>query len=393
MTIANTHSDHSAPTTPINGDHVVVPVELGHRRYDITIGRGVIQNADHLLKPILTGRQVVIIADEAVATPWLEQLETALNRITHCHHVITAGGESAKSFSRYSELMENILDHGITRQTVIVALGGGVIGDLAGFMAASLLRGLDYVQIPTTLLSQVDSSVGGKTGINARAGKNLVGAFHQPRAVLIDTDCLATLPDREMRAGYAEVVKYGLLGHADFFDWLEEHGEAVLKRQPDPLIEAIRRCCQAKADIVAADETESGVRALLNLGHTFAHAFEAEAGYDGRLLHGEAVAAGLGHAFALSRRLGFIDGQSCHRVARHLEAMGLAHWRNGLPADMGMADIHHLIQNMGKDKKAQSGQLVFVLVRAIGDAFVEKGVNPQDVAAVLSAANMDEALS
>ncbi len=390
MTSVTDHADHSAP---IKGDQVVVPVELGQRRYDITIGSGILAKADQLLKPILSGRQVVIIADEAVATPWLDHLEGALSRIADCHHVITSGGEAAKSFARYSELMEHILDHGITRQTVIVALGGGVIGDLAGFIAASLLRGLDYIQIPTTLLSQVDSSVGGKTGINARAGKNLVGAFHQPRAVLIDTDCLSTLSDREMRAGYAEVVKYGLLGHADFFDWLEEHGEAVLKRDHDPLIEAIRRCCQAKADIVAADETEAGIRALLNLGHTFAHAFEAEAGYDGRLLHGEAVAAGLGHAFALSRRLGFIDGQSCHRVARHLEAMGLANWRHGLPAEMGVADIDRLIGHMAKDKKAKSGQLVFVLVRAIGEAFVEKGIAPQDIAAVLSAANMDEALS
>lgn len=374
-------------------DFVIVPVELGQRRYDITIGDGVILKADHLLKPIISGRQVVVIADEAVEKPWLEQLETVLGRVTECHCVITSGGEAAKSFSRYTELMEKVLDHGITRQTVIIALGGGVIGDLAGFMAASLLRGLDYIQIPTTLLAQVDSSVGGKTGLNARAGKNLVGAFHQPRAVLIDTDCLSSLPDREMRAGYAEVVKYGLLGHAEFFDWLEEHGAAVLERDPDLLVEAIRRCCQAKADIVAKDETEAGVRALLNLGHTFAHAFEAEAGYDGRLLHGEAVAAGLGHAFALSRRLGFIDGQSCHRVAKHLEAMGLANWRRGLPADIAEADIDRLIGHMAKDKKAQSGQLVLVLVRAIGDAFVEKGVKPQDIAAVLTAANMDEALS
>jgi 3-dehydroquinate synthase len=390
MTLAFDHTDPSAPKT---GDPVIVPVELGQRRYNITIGPGLMLKADQFLAPILTGRQVVIIADEAVATPWLEQLEIALNRITDCHHVMTAGGESAKSFSRYTELMENILNHGITRQTVIIALGGGVIGDLAGFMAASLLRGLDYIQIPTTLLSQVDSSVGGKTGINASAGKNLVGAFHQPRAVLIDTDCLSTLPDREMRAGYAEVVKYGLLGHADFFDWLEEHGAAVLKREPYQLVEAIRRCCQAKADIVAADETENGIRALLNLGHTFAHAFEAEAGYDGRLLHGEAVAAGLGHAFALSRRLGFIDGQSCHRVAKHLEAMGLANWRHGLPADMANANIDQLIRHMAKEKKAQSRELVFVLVRAIGDAFVEKGIKPQEIAAVLAAANMDDALS
>jgi 3-dehydroquinate synthase len=273
---------------------------------------------------------------------------------------------------------------------VIIAVGGGVIGDLAGFMAASLLRGLDFIQIPTTLLAQVDSSVGGKTGINADAGKNLVGAFHQPKAVLIDTACLSTLSPREMRAGYAEMVKYGLLGDADFFDWLEQHGKAVLEQEPDILAEAIARCCQAKADIVAADEREDGVRALLNLGHTFAHAFEAEAKYDGRLLHGEAVAAGMCHAFALSRYLGLTDGQSCHRVINHLAAHGLPCWRGDLHDVVATADSDQLIRHMAKDKKATNGQLNLVLVRGIGDAFVKTDIAREDVAAILDAATIND---
>lgn len=376
-----------------SADHVVIPVGLGDRSYDITIGKGIIGQADHILAPFITGRKVIILADTAIAMPWLNQLETVLAQIATCHSITTSGGEAAKSFTRYAELMNMVLDLGIDRHTVIMAVGGGVIGDLAGFMAASLLRGLDFIQIPTTLLAQVDSSVGGKTGINARAGKNLVGAFHQPKAVLIDTACLNTLDPREMRAGYAEVVKYGLLGDAVFFDWLDKHGSAILEQEPDMLAECIARCCQAKADIVAADEREAGLRALLNLGHTFAHAFEAEAGYDGRLLHGEAVAAGICHAFALSRRMGLTDGQSCHRVANHLASHGLPCWRGDLHDVVAHADSHQLIEHMIKDKKTTNGQLNFVLVRGIGDAFVKKNVAYDDVTAVLDATTIDEVLT
>lgn len=377
----------AATTSP---HHAIVTVGLGERSYQITIGNGILEQADQLLGGFITGRKVIILADQAIAKPWLEQLETALSRVATCHSITTSGGEAAKSFSRYTELMNAILDQGIDRRTVIIAVGGGVIGDLAGFMAASLLRGLDFIQIPTTLLAQVDSSVGGKTGINANAGKNLVGAFHQPKAVLIDTACLGTLSLREMRAGYAEMVKYGLLGDADFFDWLEQHGKAVIEQEPDILAEAIARCCQAKADIVAADEREGGVRALLNLGHTFAHAFEAEAKYDGRILHGEAVAAGMCHAFALSRHLGLTDGQSCHRVINHLAAHGLPCWRGDLHDVVATADSDQLIRHMAKDKKATDGQLNFVLVRGIGDAFVKTDIARDDVAAVLDAATIDD---
>ncbi|MGB1036265.1 MAG: 3-dehydroquinate synthase family protein, partial [Candidatus Puniceispirillales bacterium] len=226
-----------------SADHVVVPVGLGDRSYDITIGKGLIGQADHILAPFITGRKVVILADEAIAMPWLNQLETVLAKIATCHSITTSGGEAAKSFTRYAELMNMALDLGIDRRTVIIAVGGGVIGDLAGFMAASLLRGLDFIQIPTTLLAQVDSSVGGKTGINARAGKNLVGAFHQPKAVLIDTACLNTLDPREMRAGYAEIVKYGLLGDAEFFGWLETNSRAVLALEEEALRHAIKTSC------------------------------------------------------------------------------------------------------------------------------------------------------
>ena len=381
-----TSSDHNLVNDSL------VNVVLGERSYDITIGYGILAKAADILAPFIAGRKVIIVADKAVTKPWLTRLEASLAPIASCHCITTSGGEAAKSFTRYAELMNSALDLGIDRQTVIIAVGGGVIGDLAGFMAASLLRGCDFIQVPTTLLAQVDSSVGGKTGINANAGKNLVGAFHQPKAVLIDTACLSSLDDREMRAGYAEVVKYGLLGDAAFFEWLDSNGMAILNQEPDILAEAIRRCCQVKADIVAADEKEAGLRALLNLGHTFAHAFEAAAGYDGRLLHGEAVAAGMCHAFALSRRLGLTDGQSCHRVANHLTKHGLPSWRSDLPADVAQADADLLIDHMTKDKKASAGQLNFVLVRGIGDAFVKKGISRADVKAVLDAKTMDESI-
>lgn len=374
-------------------DHAIVPVDLGDRSYQITIGNGILEQANQLLSPYIAGRKVIIIADQAIEKPWLAQLEAALEQVSNCYSITTSGGESAKSFTRYAELMNIILDKGIDRQTVVIAIGGGVIGDLGGFIAASLLRGLDFIQIPTTLLAQVDSSVGGKTGINADAGKNLVGAFHQPKAVLIDTACLGTLDARQMRAGYAEVVKYGLLGDATFFEWLEIHGKAILDQKIDVLTEAIARCCQAKANIVSADEREAGLRALLNLGHTFAHAFEAEAKYDGRLLHGEAVAAGMCHAFALSRRLGLVDGQSCHRVVNHLATHGLPCWRNDLPDAVAEADIEQLINHMTKDKKATDGQLNFVLVQGIGDAFVKKDISRDDVRAIFNAANINEVMA
>ena len=353
-------------------------VDVSDNAYDIHIGTNLLQEAEAELAALLGGRQVVIVTDTNIAPLHLEQTKNALSaHAASCTNFILPAGEASKSFSVYEQLVNDILALPIDRQTVLVALGGGVIGDLVGFAAASLLRGLDFIQIPTSLLAQVDSSVGGKTGINTPAGKNLVGAFHQPRLVLADIGILASLPEREVKAGYAEVVKYGLLGDAAFFEWLEQHGRDVITGQPDAQAEAVRRSCQAKADIVAADEREAGKRALLNLGHTFAHAFEAVAGYDGRLLHGEAVSAGLGCAFAFSRQLGLCSGQDVERVYAHLAAMGMPTSAQDLPA--GQAAPQVLIDHMRKDKKARQGKLTFILARQIGEAFVDRNIDEAEL--------------
>ena len=355
-----------------------IHVDVSDNAYDIHIGTNLLQSAADELAALLAGRQLVIITDRHVAPLHLEPTKRALAAhaaSTSCF--ILPAGEASKSFSVYEKLVNDILALPIDRQTVLVALGGGVIGDLVGFAAASLLRGLDFIQIPTSLLAQVDSSVGGKTGINTPAGKNLVGAFHQPRLVLADIGLLASLPEREIKAGYAEVVKYGLLGDADFFDWLEKHGRDVLSGNPEAQAEAVRRSCQAKAEIVAADEREAGQRALLNLGHTFAHAFEAVAGYDGRLLHGEAVSAGLVCAFAFSRQLGLCSGQDVERVKAHLTAMSMPASADELPA--GQAAPQVLIDHMRKDKKARQGKLTFILARQIGEAFVDRNIDEAEL--------------
>jgi len=355
-----------------------IHVDVSDNAYDIHIGTNLLQEAEAELAALLGGRQVVIVTDTNIAPLHLEQTKNALSaHAASCTNFILPAGEASKSFSVYEQLVNDILALPIDRQTVLVALGGGVIGDLVGFAAASLLRGLDFIQIPTSLLAQVDSSVGGKTGINTPAGKNLVGAFHQPRLVLADIGILASLPEREVKAGYAEVVKYGLLGDAAFFEWLEQHGRDVITGQPDAQAEAVRRSCQAKADIVADDEREAGKRALLNLGHTFAHAFEAVAGYDGRLLHGEAVSAGLGCAFAFSRQLGLCSGQDVERVYAHLAAMGMPTSAQDLPA--GQAAPQVLIDHMRKDKKARQGKLTFILARQIGEAFVDRNIDEAEL--------------
>ena len=355
-----------------------IHVDVSDNAYDIHIGTNLLQEAEAELAALLGGRQVVIVTDTNIAPLHLEQTKNALSaHAASCTNFILPAGEASKSFSVYEQLVNDILALPIDRQTVLVALGGGVIGDLVGFAAASLLRGLDFIQIPTSLLAQVDSSVGGKTGINTPAGKNLVGAFHQPRLVLADIGILASLPEREVKAGYAEVVKYGLLGDAAFFEWLEQHGRDVITGHPDAQAEAVRRSCQAKADIVAADEREAGKRALLNLGHTFAHAFEAVAGYDGRLLHGEAVSAGLGCAFAFSRQLGLCSGQDVERVYAHLAAMGMPTSAQDLPA--GQAAPQVLIDHMRKDKKARQGKLTFILARQIGEAFVDRNIDEAEL--------------
>jgi 3-dehydroquinate synthase len=325
------------------------------------------------------------VTDRNVAgTPHLGRLTTSFARAGVTAEIVTIEpGEAAKSWRGIEELCERILALGIDRRTVIVALGGGVIGDLAGFAAAILLRGLDVVQIPTTLLAQVDSSVGGKTGINSPQGKNLIGAFHQPRRVLIDPTVLLDLPGRELRAGYAELVKHALIRDSGLFEWLEENGPACLGGDVERMTTAIARSVSVKVEIVSRDEHEiSGERALLNFGHTFAHAFETQAGYSSRLLHGEAVALGMAAAYALSVRLGLCPGQEAGRARAHLRAAGLPN----RPAELGLAfPPEATLAAMRKDKKVAGGQLVFVLTRGIGMAELCPGVPEAEVLALLAA--------
>ncbi|MCA0200012.1 MAG: 3-dehydroquinate synthase [Proteobacteria bacterium] len=364
----------------------VVRVPLGARSYDIHVGRDLLAQAAALMAPVLSQKRVFIVTDSNVAPLYLAPLTQALtNAGIRADHAIIPAGEASKDFDHLAKLLDAMLAAKCERGTMIVALGGGVIGDLAGFAASVLMRGVDFVQIPTTLLSQVDSSVGGKTGINTAAGKNLVGSFHQPRLVIADTDVLATLPRRELLAGYAEVAKYGLLGDADFWAWLEKNGAAALDGGHAALREAIVTSCNAKAKVVAADEKEGGVRALLNLGHTFGHALEAEMGYGGNLLHGEAVAIGMVLAFELSARLGLCPAADAARVRAHLKAVGL-------PVDpprhstRGAITPAMLIAHMSQDKKMKDGAVNFVLARRIGDAFMSRDVPATALEATLTAA-------
>jgi 3-dehydroquinate synthase len=320
-----------------------------------------------------------VLTDEKVAQLHLPALRASLEAAgLAVHPVVLAPGEGAKSFAGLEQAIDAFLAAGLERRDLVIAFGGGVIGDLAGLAAALLKRGLDFVQIPTTLLAQVDSSVGGKTAINARAGKNLVGLFHQPRLVLADLDVLRTLPERERRAGYAEIVKIGLIQDSRFYEWCEAHGAAVIGlAQEDVLAHAIETAVRAKAAIVAADEREAGVRALLNLGHTFAHAIEAEAGMDsGAVLHGEAVGCGMALAFRFSAQLGLAPEADALRVARHLRAAGFGVRLADLPGTYPPA---RLIEHMRQDKKNEGGALTFILARGIGQAFVARDV---DVAAL-----------
>ncbi|MCS6855249.1 MAG: 3-dehydroquinate synthase [Elioraea sp.] len=362
-----------------------VRVPLAERAYDVVIGPGICARAGAHLAPVLPARRVVLVADETAwrlhgATVEAGLAETGFSGRT----LLVPPGEGSKSFAAFQDLIERLLAGGLDRKTGMIAFGGGVVGDLAGFAAAVALRGLPFVQVPTTLLAQVDSSVGGKTGINTAHGKNLVGAFHQPRAVLCDTAFLATLPPRELRAGYAEVVKYGLIDDEPFFAWCEANGTAVVGGDAEALAEAVTRSVAAKARVVAADEREEaaeGGRALLNLGHTFAHAFEAEAGYDGAvLLHGEAVALGLALAFRFSARLGLCEPTDAERVASHLAAVGLP----VRLADTGRGwSLPRLVARMRRDKKAADGGLTFVLARGVGQAFVAREVAEEDLRAFL----------
>jgi shikimate kinase / 3-dehydroquinate synthase len=359
-------------------------VMLSSTSYDVVIGDNLLARAGALLAPKLPQKRAVVVTDQTVAALHLDTLmqglaETAITASA----IVVAGGEASKNVNTYLDVVDQLLQARVERRTAVIALGGGVVGDLSGFAAATTLRGLPFVQIPTTLLSQVDSSVGGKTGVNTAHGKNLVGAFHQPRMVLADTATLDTLPPRELRAGYAEIAKAGLIGDAAFFDWCEQHGQGVISGDRDAQAEAIRRACAFKAAIVGDDEREekpNDGRALLNLGHTFGHALEAEYGYDGGLLHGEGVAIGLGLAFKLSARLGFCSSADSERVIAHVASVGL-------PAELSMLNRRFsaatLVGHMRRDKKMRDGALHFVLTRGIGQAFTSADVPPDAVIELL----------
>ena len=351
------------------------PVELGARRYEVLIDAGALDRAAELLRSYARDR-LIVVTDESVAS-------TQLPRLAHpnIEAIILPAGEATKSWSQLASLCDRLLDLEVERGEHVVALGGGVIGDLTGFAAAIVKRGIGFVQVPTTLLAQVDSSVGGKTAINARAGKNLVGAFHQPSFVLIDPTVLDTLPARELRAGYAEVVKYGLLADAEFFAWCEANGPALLAGDAEARAHAIAHSVRAKARIVAEDERETADRrALLNLGHTFGHALEAETGFGPALLHGEAVAAGMGLAFRFSAEHGLCPGADAVRVVEHLRQCGLPHDAVSAGVD---APGERLAAHMAHDKKKVGGRVPFILARGIGEAFVDKTVTLDDVSAFL----------
>ena len=354
-------SEYKTPNSKII-EHV--SVALDERSYDILIGDNLLSDLGHLIKPVITGKRVVIITDDNVAKYHLAAAENALKDAgIESDAIILPHGEATKSFTAYEKLLNDLLALKIERRDTLIALGGGVVGDLTGFAAATLRRGMDFIQVPTTLLSQVDSSVGGKTGINSKFGKNLIGAFHQPKAVIIDLDLLDTLPKRELLAGYAEVVKYGCINSIQFFEWLENQGEALLNGNRKRQAHAVATSCRSKAAIVSKDEFEGGIRALLNLGHTFGHALEAELGYDGRLLHGEAIAIGMVLAFETSARLGMCNKSEATRIAAHFKAIGLpAHIRD-IDADY---TIEALMQHMAQDKKIVGGELVFILAKGIG---------------------------
>ena len=353
----------------------IVDVGLGERAYQVQIGPGLIDRAGEQIRPLLKRARTAVVADETVARLHGERLRAALTAAGIESTLIPIpAGEASKSFEHLAALSDALLALALDRGDLIIAFGGGVVGDLAGFAAAIYKRGIDFVQIPTTLLAQVDSSVGGKTAIDTPRGKNLIGAFHQPRLVLADLDVLSTLPDREVRAGYAEVIKYGMLGDFDFFQWLEAHGPAVLARDPAALAHAVGRSVEMKAEIVAEDERETGRRALLNLGHTFGHALEAEVGFGDALLHGEAVALGCAQAFRFSAAQGLCSSQDAQRVERAVSAVGLPARLDQIPGGPFAAD--RLIEHMVQDKKAEGGALTLILARGVGDAFTAKKVDP-----------------
>jgi len=369
-------------TVPLRaGDPTVVNVALAERSYEIVIGRGQLASLGLRIAALRPGAKAAVVTDETVARHHLAAAEAALAAAGIAStSVAVPPGESSKSFTMLQRVCEALIAARVERADLVVALGGGVIGDLAGFSAAVVRRGLDYVQVPTTLLAQVDSSVGGKTAIDSSHGKNLVGAFHQPVLVVADTALLDTLPEREFRAGYAEVAKYGLLGDAAFFAWLEANWRDVFAGG-GAREHAIAVSCRMKAAIVGRDERETGERALLNLGHTFGHAFEAAAGFSGRLLHGEAIALGMVLAFAFSAKRGLLPHSEAERVARHLAVVGLPTHASAVPGGAPSAD--RLMELIAQDKKVKRGKLTFILVRGIGASFIAPDVDAAEVRAFL----------
>jgi 3-dehydroquinate synthase len=350
-------------------------VSLGERSYPILIGRGLLDQGEWVAQ-VLRSPKVALITNETVGPLYQARLTRALtDRGIQVIPIVLPDGEAYKTLATLEQVFDGLLSAHCDRSTTVVALGGGVIGDMAGFAAATYQRGVDFVQIPTTLLAQVDSSVGGKTAVNHPLGKNMIGAFHQPRLVLADTDTLGTLPDRELKAGLAEVIKYGLIRDAAFFDWLEASMDGLLERTPELLSEAIERSCDNKARIVAEDETERGVRALLNLGHTFGHAIEAGLGY-GEWLHGEAVGAGMVMAARLSERLGFLDAALADRAVALIA-------RAGLPVVGPALGAERYLELMAHDKKVDAGRLRLVLLRAIGDAEIFADIPVADIRAAI----------
>jgi 3-dehydroquinate synthase len=354
-----------------------IPVSLGARSYDVQVGHGLLARAGELIAPHAPTRRVFIVTDRNVARLHLAAVVRALKSAGLAHATITMPpGERTKSFRGLEKVSRELLQANITRKDIVIAFGGGVIGDLAGLAAGLVKRGVAFVQLPTTLLAQVDSSVGGKTAIDTPEGKNFVGLIHQPRLVLADLDVLATLPERERRAGYAEIVKAGLIADAPFFQWCETNAAALLACEPAALAHAVAHAIAFKARAVAEDETEQGVRALLNLGHTFAHALEAHGGYSTKLLHGEAVAAGMTLAFKLSAELGYCAPADAQRVTQHLDAAGFITDLRKLPGAPFDADT--LMTLIAADKKADAGRLTFILARAPGRAFIDSDA-PADV--------------
>ena len=360
-----------------------VTVGLGERAYEVRIGPGLIAEAGRHIRPLLKRGRTAVISDETVWRLHGPALAAALAAEgISASPVLVPAGEGSKSFEMLARVSDDLLALELDRGDLIIAFGGGVVGDLAGFAAAIYKRGIDFVQIPTTLLAQVDSSVGGKTAIDTPRGKNLIGAFHQPRLVLADLDVLSSLLLRELRAGYAEILKYGLLGDLTFFQWLEAHGQAVIDLQPEALAHAVRRSVEMKAQIVAEDEREAGRRALLNLGHTFGHALESESGYGEALLHGEAVAIGMAMAFRYSAAHGLCPGQDAGRAQAAIAAVGLPVRLSELAGHP--FDSARLLTHMGQDKKAEGGRLTFILAHALGEAFVARDVEAGAILAFLT---------